>query len=41
MLIVGFGIAVLVVPPTISKSIQRTVRRRVGRLIQQNKKGDL
>lgn len=36
MLFVGFGTAVLVVPPAASKSIQRTVRRKVGQLTRKN-----
>lgn len=36
-LLVGFTIAVLVVPPGASKAIQRKVRRKAGDLIQDSK----
>lgn len=42
MLLLGFGIAVLAVPPKLTTTIQRTVRRRAAQLIQKkNTKGDL
>lgn len=36
-LLVGFAIAVLVVPPRASKAIQRKVRRKAGDLIRDSK----
>ncbi|MFP3397640.1 hypothetical protein SB749_15020 [Brevibacterium sp. SIMBA_078] len=36
MIMLGFATALLVVPPKVSKTLQRAVRRKVGHLIRKN-----
>lgn len=40
MLIVGATLGVLVVPPKLSGTLQRTTRRKLGELVKNSKKGD-
>lgn len=39
MLIVGVALGVLVVPPKLSGTLQRSTRRKLGELMRNNKNG--
>ena len=37
MLIIGFSLGVLIIPPTIAGGLQRRLRRKVGQLVKGSK----